>query len=285
MKILKTIFLLLVISISTSWAQNPTFKITPDAPAPGDDVMLHFDASQGALSGVDEVSARVYSFCDYAWYAEDIELESKEKDQWTAQYHIKPETAFIACVFVSDTLIDNGKEVAHGWIIQKMPGAYTAWGISRSGAFKDEVPEIIEDQYRIDDAVALMWINNELRDFPQAREHVFYYGLKLMTLVKDGDHPARIKKEVKHVLSSELDNKQQYDIQRTLKLLPQDDEKIFIDSVSEVLVKKYPQGVLARDNEILRISKAPDKKKVTEKDIKSLLKISLKKHLKMYIQM
>ncbi|WP_269236012.1 TlpA disulfide reductase family protein [Flavobacterium flavigenum] len=261
MKKLKLI--LFLFSITTAvFAQDapaPVLSLSPEHPNPGDEVTITYNAANGPLANAMYVNGVVYTFDNFKWRADDITLKAAGDKKWETKMKLSNHASFINCVFKSDTIVDRGVKFPNGYMFAQVPGSYTGWGILRSRAFQNEVPNVVHDSAYIADQVGLMWINYELQYHPESRKKIFYYGLKLKQLTSGKDEGVAIKKELRGLLADpNLDNTTQYDIQKTLFLLENPADKVFTDSVQKVLVTKYPYGVLARDRQIQKVFSETD---------------------------
>ncbi|MEN2401449.1 TlpA disulfide reductase family protein [Flavobacterium sp. MC2016-06] len=228
--------------------------LSPEHPNAGDEITLTYNAATGPLENAKYVNGVVYTFNDFKWIANDITLQPAGDKKWQTKMKLADKAAFITCVFKSDTLVDRGEKMPNAYMFEKEPGSYTGWGVLRSKPFADEVPNIVHDSAYIRDEVGLMWLNYELKYHPESRKKIIYYGLKLKQLVTGEDQVKLIKREVRFVLTdNNLDHTTQYNVQRSIGLLPVEANKVFIDSVQKVLLTKFPNGVLARDQEIRKI--------------------------------
>ena len=252
--------ILFFFSITTSFfAQDLAIKLSPEHPNPGDEVTLTYDASKGPLANAKYVNAVVYTFDNFKWLINDITLKADGDKKWTTKMKLSSNASFINCVFKSDTIVDRGEKMPHAYMFAQVPGAYTGWGLLRSPAVQDEVPNVMHDSAYIRNEVGLMWIKYELQYHPETRKNVFYYGLKFKQLSTEGDVSPIFKKELRFILSdNNLSNVTQYQIQKTIGLMPQPANKAFTDSVQKVLLTKYPNGVWARDIEIKKIFNEAD---------------------------
>lgn len=262
MKKLKLVLFFLSITMGLS-AQDaapiPKIVLSPEHPNPGDEITITYNAAGGPLSNAMYVNGVVYTFDNFKWLANDITLKAVGDKKWETKMKLSNHASFINCVFKSDTIADKGGKFPHVYMFAQVPGAYIGWGILRSRAFENEVPNVVHDSAYIADQVGLMWINYELKYHPESRKKIFYYGLKLKQLASGKDESAAIKKELRSLLTdTNLDHTAQYDIQKTLNLLENTANKAFIDSVQKVLVTQYPLGVLARDRKIQEIFREVD---------------------------
>ncbi|OOV20389.1 TlpA disulfide reductase family protein [Flavobacterium sp. LM4] len=261
MKNLKLI--LFLFSVTTSiFAQDAPAQIltlSPEHPNPGDEVIITYNAANGPLANAMYVNGVVYTYDNFKWITNDVTLKAAGDKKWETKMKLSAHASFINCVFKSDTIVDKGEKMPHGYMFAQVPGAYTGWGILRSRAFENEVPNVVHDSAYIADQVGLMWINYELQYHPESRKKIFYYGLKLKKLASGKEQSVAIKKELRSLLTdTNLDHTTQYDVQKTLNLLENTKDKVFSDSVQNVLVAKYPYGVLARDKQIQEIFREVD---------------------------
>lgn len=234
------------------------FLLTPEHPNAGEEITITYNAAGTPLANAKHVEGVVYTYDNFRWLADDITLKSAGDKKWQTKMKLSDKAAFITCVFKSDTIKDNGEKMTYSWILEKSLGSYVGWGFLRSPDLQDQVPNIVHDSAYIKKEVSLFWINNELKYHPESRTHVFYEGSKLKQLETGEPQPKLIKREVRFVLGGkDLDNATQYNIQKTIALLTPE-HKVFADSVQNVLLKKYPNGVLARDLEIRKIFNEAD---------------------------
>lgn len=254
MKILKLLALFIAANAAIYAQDQPkTFEISPEQPNPGEEITITYDAAATVLKNAKQVSGRLYTYDNYRWQIKDIELKAAADKKWTTKVRLSDHASLITCIFTSDTLVDKGGAVTYSWMLSKSPGAYIGWGMLRNKVFQSDVPNIVDQSAFKNDSVAVMWVNYELQYHPESRKKIFYNALKVAQIVRGGDFAPRIKKEVRFALTNELDNQDQYNVTRTLSLLEPAAHKVFIDSVQQALLKKYPKGVLARDIEIKKI--------------------------------
>ena len=262
MKKLKLILFFLSITtglLAQEVAPMQKIVLSPEHPNPGDEITITYNAANGPLANAMYVNGVVYTYDNFKWITNDVSLKAAGDKKWEVKMKLSDHASFINCVFKSDTIVDRGEKMPNAYMFAQVPGAYTGWGILRSRAFQNEVPNVVHDSAYIADQVGLMWINYELQYHPESRKKIFYYGLKLKQLSTGKDQSVAIKKELCGLLSeNNLDNTTQYDIQKTLSLLENPADKVFTDSVQTVLVTKYPLGVLSRDRHIHEIFKEAD---------------------------
>ncbi|GAA3774602.1 TlpA disulfide reductase family protein [Flavobacterium ginsengiterrae] len=255
MKILKLAALFLSVS-TASYAQETVqkFLLSPEHPNGGEEITITYNAADTPLANAKHVEGIVYTYDNFRWFADDITLKSAGDKKWQTKMKLSDKASFITCVFKSDTIKDNGGKMTYSWILEKDLGSYVGWGFLRSPDLQDQVPNIVHDSAYIKKEVTLFWINNELKYHPDARTHVFYEGAKIKQLETGEQQPKLIKREIRNVLAEKnLDNITQYNIQKTIGLMAQPEHKVFADSVQNVLLKKYLNGVWARDIEIKKI--------------------------------
>jgi len=258
-KIKLILFFFGITSTLLAQTSGQKFFLTPEHPNAGEEITITYDAADSPLANAKHVEGVVYTYDNFRWLADDITLKSTGDKKWQTKMKLSDKAAFITCVFKSDTIKDNGGKMTYSWILEKGLGSYVGWGFLRSPDLQDQVPNIVHDSAFIKKEVSLFWINNELKYHPESRTHVFYEGSKLKQLETGEQQPKLIKREVRFVLGEKnLDNPTQYNIQKTIGLMAQPEHKVFTDSVQNVLLKRYPNGVWARDLEIKKIFSEPD---------------------------
>ena len=236
------------------------FSVEPRYPKGGDLVTLSYDASQTLLKNRDSISVVVYTYANFKWKVKDLGLNRIAENRWQAKLKLEPGIALINCVFYTQDTLDRGGSNTYTWMISQAPGSYSGWGIMRNPNINEDFPQQLDSLSYINDAVNLMWINNEIRDNHSSRAFVFYPALRLLQRTKTNDQTDRIKEELDYIINlPELNLSQQYDVQRSLGLIP--NEKAYVDSVKQVLVSRYPNGVLARDQAIKAIFREADLEK------------------------
>lgn len=235
------------------------FLVSPEHPNAGEEITITYNAANTPLANANHVEGVVYTYDNFRWLADDITLKSTGDKKWQTKMKLSNKASFITCVFKSDTIKDNGEKMTYSWILDKNEGSYIGWGFLRSPDLQDQVPNIVHDSAYIKKEVTLFWINNELKYHPNARTHVFYEGAKIKQLETGEQQPKLIKREVRFVLTEKnLDNPTQYNIQKAIGLMAQPEHKVFTDSVQNVLLKRYPNGVWARDIEIKKVFSETD---------------------------
>ena len=249
--------LLFTSSLQAQTTQDP-FNVTPKFPKGGERITLTYDAEDTILKDRDSLCGIVYTYADFKWKIEDVNLKETAKNQWEAQLDLEPKAALVNCIFYANDTIDRGGAKTYTWMIGNEPGSYSGWGLMRNPTFNQEFPQKLDSLSFITDKVTLMWINNEIRNNPSSRAQVFYEGLSLKKQSSAEDQTGRIIEEIKYIATLPLDVEQQYDLQRTLNLIDQEENKTFLDSVKQVLLTKYPHGVLARDRAIKKLSTIED---------------------------
>ncbi len=259
MKNIKTLalFICVIFTVVVS-AQSKNFKIIPALPLPGQEITISYDPSQTILKEATNITGILYIYDNFKWLIEDITLTKTKEGTWETKVKISDHPALITCVFNSGSDIDNGGDFPYSWMLRSSPGAFLSWGMLRSPIFQQSVPVKVAESSFIEDNVAFMWIKYELQYHPKSRDDIFYEGLKLSKIVKPVGIDDRIKNELRYILTTSLNNKRQYAIQKTLALLNVTEQKEFIDSVQNVLLKSYPNGVLARDLALKKISNEAD---------------------------
>ena len=175
---------IMVLAINTIRAQK-TFSVTPEVAGPGQTVKVAYNPGKTNLKGKKKVSAEVYQFRDYQWKIDEIKLV-KQDSLWTADYLLPADAALIAFKFKSGKLSDIGD--AYGWFLtgkdgKAIPGAYAGWAFLRNGTVPELFPGYTDNKKMIGDDVVLYWMEQQVKQSPASRRHIFYPWLKVLKKV------------------------------------------------------------------------------------------------------
>ncbi|MEL1241202.1 tetratricopeptide repeat protein [Flavobacterium flavipallidum] len=254
-------FLVLLLGFTFSLvtnAQTKAFEIIPQIPEPGEQITISYNPELTNLKEATQISGIMYVYDDFKWVIKDISLTKTGIGTWETRVQLPEHAALINCVFNSNSQIDRGGKQSYSQRIEKSAGAFLAWGMGHSAVFQNEIPVKVDSTAFVKDSVALQWIQSEIEHHPVSYLSAFYQELTLNKKVQSSAATNRIKNELRFVLTNTLNHHQQYDVQKTLKLLEGTKDKIFIDSVQKTLIKKYPNGVLARDLALKKIFLQPN---------------------------
>lgn len=250
-------FLAVTLSVEVN-AQTKTFEIIPEFPKPGEQFTISYNPIATNLKNAADISGVMYVYDDFKWIVKDFSLAKTRIGTWETREQLSNHAALISCVFYSGSEIDNGGKQSYALILEESPGAFLGWTMLHAVVFQNEVPVKADTSSFVNDSVALSWLKTELEHHPSSRLSVFYQLLTLNKIVNPPTAEKNIKSELRFVLTNKLDNPKQYNVQKTLRLLDGTKNKVFIDSVQNALLKKYPNGVWARDLALKKIFLEPN---------------------------
>ncbi len=163
-------------------------ECSPETFSEGDTVTLRYRPELSFLEG--DIRGVYYSWEDYRWRAEDMTLEKDENGTLVTRFVIPGQASLIVWKFYDRDTVDVGgpgfgyaKYVldANG---RNKPSANIGWGLLRGRNTQDlaGIPSLQKAGFdRKDDEVIRMWINYELRDWPQELDNVFWYATMAMS--------------------------------------------------------------------------------------------------------
>ncbi|TDO24539.1 TlpA family protein disulfide reductase [Pedobacter duraquae] len=231
-------------------AQGPgTYKIVPERPTPGQDIEITYDATGTPLSNKKKVTAVLYSYQNYKWYAEDINLVNTG-NVWKTHYKIPEKAGIIALKFQADTLTDNNNNQGYFSMFMdktrqgvQAPGAYAGWGLARSPKYGMDIPGYIKFK-GVSDSATYHWLNQEISFNQSAKSDLVYpYALALNATFKNDAGP-RLQRVLNYLKRPEASENDLLNARKILLRLVQD--KVTADSVDKVMLQKFPKGSLAR---------------------------------------
>jgi len=253
-RVQKSVLFLITLSLwaGVAFAQTPTsFRIVPEKANPGQDIEIVYDAAGTILNNQKNVSAVVYAYRNYKWYASDLNLRGSGK-VWKAPYKVPADCGIIAVKFKADTLVDNNKEEGYftmfldkdrAGLIAK--GAYAGWGLARSPKYGMDIPGYIKFE-GISDSATYHWLNQEI-SFNQSAKSVLVYPYALATKATyKNDAGPRLQKVLNYLKRADASEVDLLNARKILVRIVQD--KATADSVDKVMLQRFPKGSLARLN-------------------------------------
>ncbi|WP_158542196.1 TlpA family protein disulfide reductase [Pedobacter chinensis] len=245
-------FIALSLSIGTAFAQLPTnFRIIPERANPGQNIEIVYDATGTVLNNKKNVTAVVYAYRNYKWYASDLSLKGTS-NVWKALYEVPTDCGIIAVKFKADTLIDNNKDQGYftmfldkdrAGVMAK--GAYAGWGLARSPKYGMDIPGYIKFE-GVNDSATYHWLNQEI-SFNQSAKSILVYPYALATKATfKNDAGPRLQRVLNYLKRPDASEEDLLNARRILLRILQD--KTTADSVDKVMLQRFPKGGLARLN-------------------------------------
>ena len=202
----------------------------------------------------------VYVMRNYWWEAVDVAV-SQQEGKWIGRFDV-PEDAVLLCAkMVAGDKTDWGWPATYATFVldknkQNKEGARLGWAMLRTPDSGLNLPGMMDDPKAepLAGDTQLMWLNNEFAQFPQAQAHEFGYLVNTLQRVKPGEKNEQLRQNMKMFVddkSLKLTDQQWsdlYDIAR----------RTLIDSTLAIRIKErekkaYPDGIISRDEELLRI--------------------------------
>ena len=258
--LLESIIVLLLFSCVANAQDRRPFHIIPLVPVAGQDVKFTYDNSLTTLADEETVYGTVYYWENLRWRAEDLKLV-KNDTAWEATCRVPENCALVSCKFYAGDKKDTGGRSTYTTMTfnknrQNLPTAYMAWGMLRNKTL-ESLPGYCEEDAYIDDEVMRFWLNQQLLKDPGARKYVFYYAAKLLNKMMPGEKHEQMLGDVDFILNlPDADEETLLKALEVAKNIVKDSTKAA--AVEARILKDYPNGILARDQEIWRIFRIMD---------------------------
>jgi thiol-disulfide isomerase/thioredoxin len=259
-KFLLTIAIVLCIGIEGVYAQQAVQYI-PNKVISGEETTLIYNNSKTNLSGKESVEGVIYLWKDYKWEAQDLKLV-KNDTAWVAKFRTPVGCALICPVFTSGDITDKGGKNTYASFTmnskgENIPSSYIGWGMLRNMKLSNHgIPQFCDSLNAIGDDVMRFWINQELRFFPQSQADILPYVVELFSGTGYGDE--KLKEKVKEGIDFVLESSNPSEKQLMGALEVCNNFVSDVNKSKEIesqILSRYPNGILARDAEIRRISK------------------------------
>ena len=231
-------------------------ECSPETFSEGDTVTLRYRPELSFLEG--DIRGVYYSWEDYRWRAEDMTLEKDENGTLVTRFVIPGQASLIVWKFYDRDTVDVGgpgfgyaKYVldANG---RNKPSANIGWGLLRGEHTQQlaGIPSLENAGFeKKDDEVIRMWINYELRDYPQELKNVFWFAT--MALSSDGQESKDNMKAIVRTLIENDGKGDKIDEEQLLKahhlvssVLPDSTMRIEIE---KKFAERYPDGEFFRE--------------------------------------
>ncbi len=251
--------------------QDKPLVLNPEMVTIGEELAISYDASQTNLAGKEEIEAVVYFWQNYNWIAHEVELDER-RGLWKGKVLVPKDAAIVALKFVSGNEFDSGAQNANGanTYVQftvdenkdNLPSSYFGWALLRAPGFERySIPGYVSDSAKIDTKqIFFFWVNQEMKLFPEERTKVGYYAAQAIQMNNKARGNNIIKEDIDLILKQDSANAgteeellkayEMANIYEPYGELPQ--------SIEQLALSKYPNGIFARDKEILRIFRLAD---------------------------
>ncbi len=243
------------------------------------------------LENEKKVKGVLYIMRNYWWEATDLDLK-KRGGRWTATFEVPEDAVLLCSKFYTEEKADWGWPATYATFVldknkQNKEGSRLGWAMLRTPNSGLNLPGMMEAEgaQPIAGEVQLMWLNNEFQQFPQAQLHQLRYLVNTLGRVKPGEKNQQLKENILFFLANDslsLTDQQwsdMYDIaQRTLS------DTTLARQIKERTKALYPDGIMARDEELLRIQNLFGSVKTREPDdsIAALAQVEFEAFLKRF---
>lgn len=246
----------------------------------GQQTTITYKSELTNLNNEENIEGIIYFWDRYQWTAEDLAL-TRDTAGWNSRIYIPEETSLVFFKFHANGKTDTGGEATYGQFVfdsdgRNLPSGYTGWGLARGlHTQKYGIPSYITDSaFLIRDDVLLYWFNQELRFFPKERKHIFLYAAETLNRMGLNDQfREQILGDVYYVLNQDsietVPEENYVKCTHILRNIIRNDS--LANVVEEKTLQQYPNGMIARDKEILRLFRMTDEN-LKEKELESFLK-------------
>lgn len=225
-------------------------------PVAGDTLTIHYNPAGGPLAGKDHIRGMVYTFRNYKWGLDDVNLQL-HNGIYDAKYYVPENCAFVAFKFyveqdgqiaASDNNNDRGfVETTLNKQGTALPGGALAWGLFRRPSF-GHAPQGYFEKFNIGDEALEMWIRKEMKNFGQNMPYYFGVYKDMLKLTLGDEYNEKIERNLVRLAGlPNIDESNYEQIYSTFKIDLKDERKA--DSVKAVILAKYPHGQMARQLE------------------------------------
>lgn len=214
------------------------------------------------LQGEENIRGSVYFWQDYAWRGEDLTLV-KTDTGWVSTVSVPKNAALVVYKYAAGNKSDNGGKNMYAYFTtdkkgQRIPSSYTGWALLRNKNTQGyAVPHLMKDSTDmwIDDEVLRFWLNQEVANNPQERKNIFTYAVGMMNRQNPQTSKERIYQEIDYIC--QLDAKEKLSEIYLYRCRTVAEKILHDDSLTQELdaeiLKRFPNGILARDKEIVRL--------------------------------
>lgn len=256
----RLLLFVLVVLCHLSWCQAQV-KYEPEYIIEGmTGQQIVYDPSGTVLENDTDIKCVLYIMRNYWWEATDVAVSQKE-GKWIGQFDVPEDAVMLCAKFTANGKTDWGWPATYASFVldknkQNKEGARIGWALLRTPDSGLNLPGMMDDPKAqpLAGEAQVMWFNNEFAQFPDAQPHEFGYLVNTLNRVKPGEKKEQLRQNAKMFLDNptlQMTDQQWsdlYDIAlRTLG------DTVLAQRVKEREKKEYPDGIISRDEELLRI--------------------------------
>lgn len=223
---------------------------------------LVYDPVGTPLENETDLKCVVYVLRNYWWEATDVAVNQVE-GQWQGTFDVPADATLLCAKFVAakNGTTDWGWPNTYATFVldknkQQKEGSRVGWALLRAKGSGLNLPGMMDDPKAesIGADVQLMWLNNEFKQYPQAQIHALRYLVQVLNQRQPGGSNQQLADNMAYYLNDpklKLTDQQltdMYDIS-----LRQLRDSALAQQVKEREKKEYPDGIISRDEELLRI--------------------------------
>ena len=235
--------------------------------------LMEYNPAGTVLENETNLKCVLYVYRNYWWQAIDLPLQQVE-GKWIGTFDVPQDAVLITAKFTANGKTDWGWPATYAsFVLDKRQkgkeGARTAWALLRTPGSGLTLPGMMEDSTAAPIApdVQLMWFNNEFQEFPYAQMRQAKNLVGVLGRAKPGEKLDQLRQNIGYYMNDpqlQLSDQQLADLydlcRRTLA------DTALADKVLAREKKQFPDGILTRDEELLRIQNLYGSVKTREAD-------------------
>ncbi|WP_455498737.1 TlpA family protein disulfide reductase [Coprobacter sp.] len=279
MKKIVTAWFLFVMAAFAAYSATPSLVYIPLPVKAGSQTKIVYHPENTPLKGESDINGIVYFWQDYTWIGEDL-IMSRTDTGWIATVNVPENAALVTFKFTANGKTDIGGGNTYSQLTQdsegrNLPSGFTGWGLLRGASSQEfSIPGYMTDTTAmIGDQVLLFWYNQEIKNNPKERKNIFPYAAETLNHMNPGKMNHQILGDFTYLF--QLDSVQRLPEEVFVKCRDIAGRILHNDTLARnldnLMLKRFPKGIMVRDNEIWRLFRISDPKQ-KEKELKKFLK-------------
>lgn len=253
---IRTAATVILLLLTETLSAQKAFLVSPTHPGPGDTINISYNPDSTILKGLAPVTGVVYLFRDFKWSAQDLDMRMTDSG-WSARYIVPADAAFLICNFSAAGKTDKGGMMTYAYMMTAskgglVAGAYPAWSFIRARSLRREVPDAVDTVASINDGLGLQWLKWESQYHPESRRKMLYNACVFIKKSYGGGADSSLRKQANWVLALPDVTEEEMMAASAVYRNLVGDRKV-ADSIDNVLVQQYPDGITARDKWIYKM--------------------------------
>lgn len=225
-------------------------RFSPTILHPGDSATVYYDPSGTPLQGLAPVRGLMWTYIDREWQAQDLPMKMTDSG-WTAKYRVPEGAAISVLDFEANGIVDKSTRFPYATMYSEpnkgmMPMAYAMWAYLRTPAFQQKMPPAVDTASFIQKDVTMMWTRNEILYHPESRRSIYPYVIYVVKEVRGKEGDSILIRENKYMLGlKDVTERELITVSQCYRNLLED--KQHADSVNQLILERFPNGIMARD--------------------------------------